>query len=107
MIRRPPRSTLFPYTTLFRSVNRRADVTRRRRKPIRPPAGGGVEKKIVVRGGVDRSDIDATIGFAGGILRRPSCHDLKSRNRRRVAMPFPTNQTWDALALLHACAFVN
>src|SRR3989442_8054990 len=26
MIRRPPRSTLFPYTTLFRSVLERADV---------------------------------------------------------------------------------
>src|SRR5438445_2008335 len=26
MIRRPPRSTLFPYTTLFRSVHRRAAV---------------------------------------------------------------------------------
>src|SRR2546427_3468807 len=26
MIRRPPRSTLFPYTTLFRSVNDRVDV---------------------------------------------------------------------------------
>src|SRR5258706_11930221 len=25
MIRRPPRSTLFPYTTLFRSVNGRAE----------------------------------------------------------------------------------
>src|SRR3712207_6905202 len=25
MIRRPPRSTLFPYTTLFRSARRRAD----------------------------------------------------------------------------------
>src|SRR5690349_23984179 len=25
MIRRPPRSTLFPYTTLFRSQDRRAD----------------------------------------------------------------------------------
>src|SRR5690554_7961807 len=25
MIRRPPRSTLFPYTTLFRSYNRRKD----------------------------------------------------------------------------------
>src|SRR5256885_6654202 len=25
MIRRPPRSTLFPYTTLFRSVDRRID----------------------------------------------------------------------------------
>src|SRR3712207_7468356 len=26
MIRRPPRSTLFPYTTLFRSVERRGEV---------------------------------------------------------------------------------
>src|SRR2546430_3542063 len=26
MIRRPPRSTLFPYTTLFRSVRRREDL---------------------------------------------------------------------------------
>src|SRR2546426_2818401 len=26
MIRRPPRSTLFPYTTLFRSVQRRAQL---------------------------------------------------------------------------------
>src|ERR1051325_11862890 len=31
MIRRPPRSTLFPYTTLFRSIDRveRRDATRR------------------------------------------------------------------------------
>src|SRR3712207_8719184 len=29
MIRRPPRSTLFPYTTLFRSHDRRARTTRR------------------------------------------------------------------------------
>src|SRR3712207_8347110 len=31
MIRRPPRSTLFPYTTLFRSGGRRRPPTRRRR----------------------------------------------------------------------------
>src|SRR5256885_12674679 len=38
MIRRPPRSTLFPYTTLFRSVAavRRADP-RRRQHQARPP----------------------------------------------------------------------
>src|SRR2546426_6981151 len=30
MIRRPPRSTLFPYTTLFRSVVERNDVEDRR-----------------------------------------------------------------------------
>src|SRR3712207_8844064 len=29
MIRRPPRSTLFPYTTLFRSGGRRGGATRR------------------------------------------------------------------------------
>src|SRR2546426_8803289 len=28
MIRRPPRSTLFPYTTLFRSINLRQKVRR-------------------------------------------------------------------------------
>src|SRR3712207_7909572 len=28
MIRRPPRSTLFPYTTLFRSVTERSDAPR-------------------------------------------------------------------------------
>src|SRR2546425_6822765 len=32
MIRRPPRSTLFPYTTLFRSARRRSSVI----IPIRP-----------------------------------------------------------------------
>src|SRR5258708_30950291 len=39
MIRRPPRSTLFPYTTLFRSVSRQADQQVRRRA-----AGQGVAK---------------------------------------------------------------
>src|SRR3712207_8863686 len=34
MIRRPPRSTLFPYTTLFRSMIPLA------RRPIAPDAGG-------------------------------------------------------------------
>src|SRR3712207_8062028 len=36
MIRRPPRSTLFPYTTLFRSQNRDKDVCRLCRTHLRP-----------------------------------------------------------------------
>src|SRR5256885_7349769 len=36
MIRRPPRSTLFPYTTLFRSRVRAADLA----GPGQQPAGG-------------------------------------------------------------------
>src|SRR5256885_13263461 len=41
MIRRPPRSTLFPYTTLFRSRRRRdARLARRVRAPAPPPPDG-------------------------------------------------------------------
>src|SRR3712207_8157106 len=41
MIRRPPRSTLFPYTTLFRSRRRRGrDRGRARRLPDRRAPGG-------------------------------------------------------------------
>src|SRR3712207_7563998 len=32
MIRRPPRSTLFPYTTLFRSLVEKVDMARRTRR---------------------------------------------------------------------------
>src|SRR3989442_4676347 len=39
MMRRPPRSTLFPYTTLFRS--RRARVAADRRAAVTAPGGRG------------------------------------------------------------------
>src|SRR5947199_1770656 len=42
MIRRPPRSTLFPYTTLFRSL-RHAEVGDRLDGPRRPGRHVGVE----------------------------------------------------------------
>src|SRR3712207_8955630 len=37
MIRRPPRSTLFPYTTLFRSAPARASTRRTGPRPRRAP----------------------------------------------------------------------
>src|SRR3712207_8052848 len=37
MIRRPPRSTLFPYTTLFRSARRRPANRRQRHPALGPP----------------------------------------------------------------------
>src|SRR2546425_8917640 len=36
MIRRPPRSTLFPYTTLFRSLRAEALLRRREARPAPP-----------------------------------------------------------------------
>src|SRR5256885_4533945 len=37
MIRRPPRSTLFPYTTLFRSLNEQLDLADRLRRALQRP----------------------------------------------------------------------
>src|SRR3712207_7201377 len=62
MIRRPPRSTLFPYTTLFRSALRRRGHARRllaRGLAARPrPLPGAVPRPAPVRGarGDERSE---------------------------------------------------
>src|SRR3712207_8072918 len=64
MIRRPPRSTLFPYTTLFRSVRHRARI----RPPRAEPAGH-------VRPGTDPARPDlrrGPAGTTGGLLDRKS-----------------------------------
>src|SRR2546429_6112425 len=53
MIRRPPRSTLFPYTTLFRS-NRVRGARRRRshcRQPARDDAARHVDRRLDQRRG--------------------------------------------------------
>src|SRR6266446_7743035 len=48
MIRRPPRSTLFPYTTLFRSSYRRAAHGRQRTR-ARPSRGARYEDRKSTR----------------------------------------------------------
>src|SRR3712207_7816365 len=53
MIRRPPRSTLFPYTTLFRSL-----VSDRDLRDISPPRGSGGERETL--GWVSLRDIMST-----------------------------------------------
>src|SRR5688572_32415497 len=61
MIRRPPRSTLFPYTTLFRSdgeVWYAADVD----------AGAATWIQFVSAGSVDLSGINFLVGTASGLL---------------------------------------
>src|SRR3712207_8484131 len=61
MIRRPPRSTLFPYTTLFRSHLPRGDGPRQVRDHQRRPGGrrrarrGGGNRPARKPGGVGRA----------------------------------------------------
>src|SRR2546425_4878960 len=58
MIRRPPRSTLFPYTTLFRSPLPACAVVLRARLPRQPPhlARGRFAQRKLLRGGRGRSE---------------------------------------------------
>src|SRR2546422_8141794 len=67
MIRRPPRSTLFPYTTLFRSPKspapgraRRTSRTRRRRARRRPAEAdeGSADRALGSRGSGERGPVD-------------------------------------------------
>src|SRR3712207_8650701 len=61
MIRRPPRSTLFPYTTLFRSLLHRA-VGPRHRQPRRRRTGRDSAVRRAVRG----AQVDRPAGLEGG-----------------------------------------
>src|SRR5437667_4609518 len=58
MIRRPPRSTLFPYTTLFRSLGAALPLTFAAGKPLKCESRSG---PVVQR--VDTTDESGTIWF--------------------------------------------
>src|SRR5690349_22520659 len=67
MIRRPPRSTLFPYTTLFRSVFRATTLSETR----------GFLKALV------DADGDRILGFTGfGVGARSEEHTSELQSRR-------------------------
>src|SRR3712207_7174623 len=64
MIRRPPRSTLFPYTTLFRSLGVRRDPGAGLRVAVRTELRRGQERHQLLRGlvvlGEDAGEVAAT-----------------------------------------------
>src|SRR6266566_9300781 len=62
MIRRPPRSTLFPYTTLFRSAPTSAASTRPSTSPVAPPRVQGVTLRLRASGGSSWVSVTASNG---------------------------------------------
>src|SRR2546430_9351823 len=77
MIRRPPRSTLFPYTTLFRSLA--GDIRRaRRHEDHRVARGPGAERPHVV--GVGQRGGDGGHGGGGVVQKEPAPPLLKKRD---------------------------
>src|SRR2546430_11403827 len=74
MIRRPPRSTLFPYTTLFRSVY--SDRIGRVVRSVMPPGDGSPEDDYPLRAQ------KAVFGYVRGQLIRSEEHtsELQSQS---------------------------
>src|SRR5256885_15791111 len=91
MIRRPPRSTLFPYTTLFRSGQRKAQLprvmVRRDLVPVRRRAGD-----LIRQVGVGALDADLHVieprGLEGGetLPREPVGRRDQRRDRKSTRL---------------------
>src|SRR2546426_5542508 len=78
MIRRPPRSTLFPYTTLFRSVGQGP----RHRRPV------ALDDDVEIAAGADRPAPGVAHEAAGDerarALARGHARDLRDRKSTRL-----------------------
>src|SRR5438874_13012183 len=88
MIRRPPRSTLFPYTTLFRSRVLGRDV-RARRLPRRPHVGGhplghSVDPEDSVRGRRGDGDRKSTRLNSSHVEISYAVFCLKKKKRKEI-----------------------
>src|SRR3712207_7014893 len=99
MIRRPPRSTLFPYTTLFRSAGkgapvRYADLVQETWNAVRERAGvtsmqivagafqpGGTDKAKEDRKSTRLNSSHANISYAVFCLKKKNSHDTAACQR--------------------------
>src|SRR3712207_8131631 len=78
MIRRPPRSTLFPYTTLFRSdLARRAPVGGELHEHGLARGAGGVEQRVGV-------GLEPGVGGGGARRDRGAVEDAGDRKSTRL-----------------------
>src|SRR3712207_8491708 len=96
MIRRPPRSTLFPYTTLFRSLlktkqtkmatitdwrERRRVANRERTTPLRTIASGLAQDRKSTR----LNSSHANISYAVFCLKKKKKHEHAAKTTRQYA----------------------
>src|SRR2546422_6532299 len=81
MIRRPPRSTLFPYTTLFRSLAKGGLVSEARTGKRFP-----LELPIKIHG-VDQGSVTGNMSAAGVYIRGNPALEIGSSVEFEIALP--------------------
>src|SRR5260370_7847607 len=90
MIRRPPRSTLFPYTTLFRSTPTKSPLastrpsTARRPSPIRAVDGRTPARRCSARSEEHTSELQSHLNLVCRLLLE------KKKNYQEPHTPHPT-----------------
>src|SRR5256885_8186323 len=83
MIRRPPRSTLFPYTTLFRSPSGRGG-----RIPARFPASIPISDRLLDRKSTRLNSSHLVISYAVFCLKKKNnAHSLPGTPHRHAKLP--------------------
>src|SRR3712207_8315641 len=86
MIRRPPRSTLLPYTTLFRSDRQqlvhRGEEARAAHEPVSAVAEGDAEADSVVHERADGEDEDVLGRDVADVLHRSEEHTSELQSRQ-------------------------
>src|SRR2546422_6074322 len=90
MIRRPPRSTLFPYTTLFRSLTAAAGFYLGSR--------GGVDIRLLVQTLIGVALVAAGTNAFNQVRER----DVDARMRRTEGRPLPSGRLTPRAAALFA-----
>src|SRR5436309_8403167 len=99
MIRRPPRSTLFPYTTLFRS-DERAAVERDHALRVQPSDRRQVLPRAPVRSEEHTSELQSRENLVCRLLLEKkqtsrSLHDPRSPSKPTTTTPRHTNAPTD------------
>src|SRR5438132_6294687 len=90
MIRRPPRSTLFPYTTLFRS-RRRAALARGGRVDRRGQPGAGIRPHRADRKSTRLNSSHTVISYAVFCLKKKK--KKKKNNKTKKIKPRKNTRT--------------
>src|SRR5437588_5965772 len=93
MIRRPPRSTLFPYTTLFRS--------RRRRRPQRDRRGAASRPAVRGRGQLHRDRKSTRLNSSHTVISY-AVFCLKKKNKKEQTKYKTTNRRTHTVSTRHS-----
>src|SRR3712207_8852319 len=99
MIRRPPRSTLFPYTTLFRSDQHDGGVLR----ALRQPGLDAVVPQVLLLGDVVDDRGVAGQGHPGAPGARSEEHTSELQSRQYLVCRLLLEKKKRSLFLIHHC----